>query len=98
MNLDKQTGISIMKLDEKLDSGPVSNIYKIKLGKNENAQIISNRLSLLASDKILDNVSDIFDNKAKFIPQDHSKATYAKKIAKSEGKIDWNDDATKILG
>ena len=98
MNLDKQTGISIMKLEEKLDSGPVSNIYKIKLGKNENAEVISNRLSLLASVKILDNVSDIFDNKAKFIPQDHSKATYAKKIAKSDGKIDWNDDATKILG
>ena len=98
MNLDKQTGISIMKLEEKLDSGPVSNIYKIKLGKNENAEVISNKLSLLASDKILDNVSDIFNNKVKFIAQDHSKATYAKKIAKSDGKIDWNDDATKILG
>ena len=70
MNLDKQTGISIMKLEEKLDSGPVSNIYKIKLGKNENAQIISNRLSLLASDKILDNVSDIFNNNFMNIPLD----------------------------
>lgn len=98
MNLDEETGISIMKLEEKLDSGPVSNIYKIKLGKNENAEIISNKLSLLASDKILHIVYDIFNNKIKFINQDHSKATYARKIAKIDGKINWNDDATKILG
>ena len=98
MNLDNEVGISIMKLVEKLDSGPVSNIYKIKLNQNENAEVISERLSLLAAKKILDNVTDIFENKAKFIEQDHSKATYAKKIDKIEGKIDWNDDALKILG
>ena len=98
MNLDNEVGISIMKLVEKLDSGPVSNIYKIKLNQNENAEVISERLSLLAAKKILNNVTDIFENKAKFIEQDHSKATYAKKIDKIEGKIDWNDDALKILG
>ena len=98
MNLDNEVGISIMKLVEKLDSGPVSNIYKIKLNQNENAEVISEKLSLLAAKKILDNVTDIFENKAKFIEQDHSKATYAEKIDKIEGKIDWNDDALKILG
>lgn len=98
MNLDNEVGISIMKLVEKLDSGPVSNIYKIKLNQNENAEVISERLSLLAAKKILNNVTDIFENKAKFMEQDHSKATYAEKIDKIEGKIDWNDDALKILG
>ena len=98
MNLDTETGISIMKITEKLDSGPISNIYKIKLDQKLNALEVSEKLSLLAADKILDNVDEIFDGKLKFIDQDHSKATYAKKIVKSEGQIDWSDDAFKIIG
>ena len=97
MNLDNETGISIMKLVEELDSGPVSKIYKIKLNKNDNAQEISEKLSLLAAEKILDDIDEILDDKAKFFEQDNSKATYAKKIDKSEGKINWNDGALNIL-
>ena len=98
INLDTETGISIMKINEELDSGPISNIYKIKIDQNLNAQEVTEKLSLLAANKILDNVDDIFDGNSTFIDQDHSKATYAKKILKSEGKINWNDDAIKIIG
>ena len=98
MNLDSETGISIMKINEELDSGPVSNIYKIKIGQNQNAEEISKILSILAAEKILDNMDDILEDKAKFIDQDHSKATYAKKIHKDESQINWNDDASKIIG
>ena len=98
MNLDNETGISIMKIAEELDSGPVSNIYKIKIDKNHNTQEISEKLSLLAAEKILDNIDEILDDNAKFVDQDHSKATYAKKINKAEGLINWNDDALKIIG
>ena len=98
MNLDKETGISIMKITEELDTGPVCNIYKIDLEKNLNAKDISEKLSLLAAEKILDNIDDIINEKAKFIEQDHSKATYASKIQKAEGKIDWNESAQNIIG
>ena len=98
MNLDEETGISIMRIVEQLDSGPVANVYKIKINKNNNAQEISDQLSILAAEKILDNVDEIIEDKAKFIEQDHSKATYAKKIEKLEGQIFWNDDANKIIG
>ena len=98
MNLDHETGISIMKIEEELDSGPVSNVYKIKLNPSQNAQEISEKLSILASKKILENIDDILEDRAKFIEQDHSKATYAKKIDKKEGQIDWNIEATKIIG
>ena len=98
MNLDNEVGVSVMKIVEELDSGPTCNIYKIKLDNNENAQEISEKLSLLAAEKILDNIDDILDNKAKFVDQNHSKATYAKKIDKTEGKINWNDEASTILG
>ena len=88
MNLDNETGVSIMKISEELDSGPVSNIYKIKIDRNQNAQEISEKLSFLAAEKILDNIDSILDNNVKFIEQDHSKATYAKKIDKKESQID----------
>ena len=98
MNLDDEIGISIMKIVEELDSGPVSNLYKFKLDNNQNAQEISEKLSMLAAAKILDNIDDILEGKAEFIEQDHSKATYAKKIDKKEGKIDWRMGAAKIIG
>ena len=98
MNLDSETGISIMKIVEELDSGPVSNTYKMKLNRDQNAQEISEKLSILASEKILDNIDDILENKAKFVEQDHSKATYARKIDKKEGQIDWSEGASKIIG
>ena len=98
MNLDSETGISIMKISEELDSGPVSKIYKIKIDQTQNVQQISEKLSSLAAEKILDNIDDIIEDKAKFVEQDHSRATYAKKIDKQETQIDWNNDASKIIG
>ena len=98
MNLDTETGISIMKINEKLDSGPISNIYKINLNQNFNSKEVSEKLSLLAADKIIGNVKDILEGHSKFVDQDHSKATYAKKIEKKEGQINWNDDALNIIG
>ena len=98
MNLDKETGISIMKIGEKLDTGPVCNSYKINIENNLNAEEVSERLSGLAAEKILDNLDDIFENKANFIEQDHSSATYASKIQKLEGQINWKEDAEIIIG
>ena len=98
MNLDQETGISIMRIAEKLDTGPVCNNYKIQLNENLNALEISEKLSSLAAEKILDNVDDILDGKANFIEQDHSNATYASKIQKTEGQINWNENAEKIIG
>ena len=98
MNLDKETGVSIMKITEQLDTGPVCNTYKIDLENNSNASDVSDKLSLIASEKILSNIDDIFENNANFIEQDNSKATYATKIQKSEGEIDWKDNAKNING
>ena len=98
MKLDTETGISIMKINKELDSGPISNIYKIKIDHNNNTQEISEKLSLLAAEKILDNIDEIFEGKIQFIDQEHSKATYAKKIDKNEGKINWSDKAINIIG
>ncbi len=98
MNLDQETGISIMRIAERLDTGPVCNNYKIQLNENLNALEISEKLSNLAAEKILDNVDDILEDKANFVEQDHSNATYASKIQKTEGQINWDENAEKIIG
>ena len=98
MNLEKETGISIMRIGEKLDTGPVCNSYRIKIKDSDNAETISTKLSILASEKIIENVDNIFEDKLTFKEQDDSKATYASKIEKSEGEIQWNDNAESIIG
>mgnify|MGYP001156958950 FL=1 len=98
MNKDKETGISVMKINEKLDEGDISHIIKINIEENENAQNLSERLSALASENISDIIDSILDKKISFKPQDHSKATYAKKIEKMEGLINWNDSSESIIG
>ncbi|MDC3031002.1 methionyl-tRNA formyltransferase [Candidatus Pelagibacter sp.] len=98
MNLDKETGVSIMKIREKLDTGPVSNIYKINIDNSSNSSEIAEKLSFVAAEKILDNIDDILEDKATFEEQDHSKATYAPKIQKAEGLIDWTNNAENIIG
>ena len=98
MNLDKEVGISIMKIAEQLDTGPVCNTYNVDLKDNLNASEIADKLSLIAAEKILGNIDDVLEDNANFIEQDHSKATYASKIKKAEGEINWSDNAKNING
>jgi methionyl-tRNA formyltransferase len=98
MNNDKETGISVMKINEKLDEGDISDVFKISIMENENAQVLSDRLSNLASEKISYIIDGIIDKEVNFKPQDHTQATYAEKIKKMEGLIDWNDKAENIIG
>ena len=97
MNLDKETGVSIMKIVEKLDAGPVMMQEKINVTSEMNAEDLSNTLADISSKLILDCINEIEDGKAKFIAQDEQKATYAKKINKEEGKINWDNSAENIL-
>ena len=97
MNLDEVTGISVMKIVEKLDAGPTMLKKEIKLSNEMNAEDVSNQLSKIGSEIISDCLDLIEIGKAKFVEQDHNKATYAKKINKDEGKIIWKEDAQKII-
>ncbi len=97
ISMDKITGISIMKINQKLDEGPICNSYPINILENENSKSLTDRLSNLGAKKILENIKNIFEDKIKFVEQDHTKATYAKKLMKFEGKINWNEEPLKII-
>ena len=98
MNLEKETGVSIMKIVEKLDSGPVCSSYKINIKTDDNSETIAEKLSALASEKILDIVDEVLESKIEFQEQNHNEATYAAKIEKTEGQINWCETAENIIG
>lgn len=98
INLEKFTGISFMKINKTLDSGPICNQYKIKIEDKDNYKTLMLKLGNLSADKIIENLNLVFSKKANFKKQNHKDATYAKKINKSEGKINWNDNARNIIG
>jgi len=97
MNGDKKIGVSIMKIEEKLDSGPVLVSKEFELDKNSTHGEIEKKLSLEGANLLIQSLKNIEIGNLKFIDQDHSQATYAKKIDKNEAKINWNTDANKVL-
>ena len=97
MNGDKKIGVSIMKIEEKLDSGPVLASKEIELGQNATHGEIEKTLSVMGANLLVENLKRLERGNSKFIGQVHSEATYAKKINKGETKINWSLDATKVL-
>ena len=97
MNGDKKVGVSIMKIEEKLDSGPVLASKEIELDQNAIHGDIEKKLSKVGADLLMENLKSFKEANLKFINQVHSEATYAKKIDKNETKINWNLDASKVL-
>ena len=75
MNLEKETGVTIMKIEEKLDTGPICNSYRIEINKNDNTETLSENQKVYQAKKILENIDNIFEDKIIFKEQDDSKAT-----------------------
>ncbi len=97
MNMDIETGVSIMKIIPKLDAGPIMLQGKIKILQEMSFENLSNKMSEMAANLILDAIKLIENNNAIYTEQKDLEATYAKKIQKNESKINWNESAKKII-
>ena len=91
---DKETGISIMQMNEGLDTGDVLLEKKYLISEFETSQTLTDNLSSLGADTIIEALSNLSDLKAR--PQNNNDASYAKKITKIEAQIDWNQSAETI--
>ena len=89
---DEETGISIMQMDEGLDTGPVLLQEPVAITPDDTAQSLHDRLAVLGADLIVRALAAPLQARA----QDESRATYAAKIAKNEARIDWNAPAQAI--
>ena len=97
MNEDKKVGVSIMKIEEKLDSGPVLFSKEIELDKEATHGEIEKKLSIMGANLLVENLNKLEAGNFKFVEQVNDKATYAKKIDKSETRINWSLEADKVL-
>lgn len=92
----EKTGVSLMRVEEGLDAGAVSSVKEIEI-KDMNAGELEDKLSIMGSDLIEEFIKAVEEDKVKFIPQDDSKKTYAKKILKDDLLLNFYDKSENIV-
>ncbi len=97
LNKDKETGISVMKIEKKLDAGPFIKQETVKINKETTSGELNKKLSVLGAKVLMDSIELIFSSKVNYKQQNEKNATYAKKINKIETRINWNDKAENII-
>jgi len=97
MNKDKSTGISIMKIEKELDSGPVLLKQSLPINIYSKHGNVEHKLSEIGSDLIVKAIELINEGKYEFKEQNHNLKTYAKKITKEDEKIIWNMEAETVV-
>ena len=96
LNGDKETGVSIMYIEEELDSGDVILTESCEITETDTLGTLHDRLKILGAEA-LGKVLDLIESgEVTAVPQDHSKATFVKPITKEEEKIDWNKRTEEV--
>jgi methionyl-tRNA formyltransferase len=93
---DEQTGVTLMQLDRAVDSGPTYDIAKLQLGGTETRPELYERLAEMGAERLAAKLPSILDGTIVPIPQDTSKVTHSKMLKKSDGRIDWNKNASEL--
>ncbi len=93
---DSQSGVSLMRMDEGLDTGPVYVRRAIPIGPQDTAADLHDRLAELGANLLAEKLDDIVVGRLPAEPQDDSLATYARLIKKEDGAIDWRRPAVEI--
>ena len=96
-NNDDLTGISVMKMTEGLDEGPVFIFHKLKILDSDNRKSLEQKLTSLCIENIEDDLSNIFEGKLAPVDQNEDNASYCKKIDKLSGKISFKDEKTDAI-
>ena len=97
LNNDDMTGISVMKMTEGLDEGPVFIFHKLKILDSDNRKSLEQKLTSLCIENIEDDLSNIFEGKLAPVDQNEDNASYCKKIDKLSGKISFKDEKTDAI-
>lgn len=93
---EEETGVTIMEVDEGLDTGDMLCTSEIPIKETDDSESIHDKLSLLGSKLILEALEGIENESITKTPQDNDLSSYAKMLSKETGKINWNDSGNKI--
>jgi methionyl-tRNA formyltransferase len=93
---DAKTGVCIMRMDAGLDTGPVMLSREVTIGARETAGELQARLAGEGAPAIVEALDALAAGRASFAPQDESQATHARKLDKSEARLDWREPAVVL--
>ena len=93
INGETETGISIITLAEKMDAGDILGRFATEINPDETAEQLHDRLAKLAAPLLLETIDKIAEGSVIYTTQDHSKATFAPKLKKSDGALDFAEPA-----
>jgi len=96
LNNDRKTGVTIMKMDKGLDTGPILARDEISIKLNDTAGTLYDKLSQLGAELLITTLRKYIANKIKPRPQNKSQASYVRMLSKKDGAINWSRPAVKI--
>ncbi len=94
---ERKTGITIMKMDEGMDTGDILLAQEVEIGDEDTAQSLHDRLTQVGASLIIKAMDQLDKGTLRPIPQDHSEASYAPPLKKEDALIDWSQDGREIF-
>jgi methionyl-tRNA formyltransferase len=96
LNDESKTGLSLMLMDEGMDTGPIIFQQEVPVLRDETAGHLQDRLAVMAGDLMARSLERMAGRAVETTPQDHTKATYAPKITKDLSLVNWKEEAAKV--
>ena len=96
LNGERKTGLTTMRLDAGLDTGPILMQQEIEIGSDETASELAKRMAELGAPLVAESLIKLERGEITPVPQDSTKATYAPILTKEQGRIDWSQTAGEI--
>ena len=90
LNGEKETGLTIIKVDEQIDHGPIVAQFKEAIKEKDTSESLLNRLFTIGSEVFITILPSFLEDRIEIKKQDHLKATFTKKLTRDDGKIDWS--------
>jgi len=91
---DSDTGVTIMRMDEQLDHGPILATRSAQIGAHEHAAALTSRLAVLGAELLVETLAHLVEIKA--VEQDHGAATVARRLSREDGELEWEMGAREI--
>ncbi len=96
LNGDPETGVTLMRIDEEMDHGPILKQIEYQISKEKKYEEIEKELAEIGAQILVDTLPDYLNEKITSREQDHNRATFCKKYERPDGRIDWSKPAEKI--
>lgn len=90
LNNEKETGLTIIKVDKEIDHGPIVHQFKKAIKPDETSDDLLKRLFKASAEALVTLLPDYLEEKIKLQEQDHEQATFTEKLNRDDGKIDWS--------